>query len=120
MIDSSTRFRISSCGCNRFRFGLVLLLILSAVVAHAQTAGRVLGEVKDQSGRVIAGAVVTLTNFATNSETKTSTNSEGRYLFALAEPGTYRLAVEHSGFKTSIQSDLRLEIDQNERLDVTL
>jgi Carboxypeptidase regulatory-like domain len=107
-------------GSSCFRFGLVLLLTLSAAVAHAQTAGRILGDVKDQSGGVIPGAAVTLTNLATNSKARTSTSSEGRYLFALVEPGMYRLAVEHSGFKTSIQSDLRLEVDQNERLDVTL
>jgi hypothetical protein len=97
-----------------------VLLILTAAVAHAQTAGLILGDVKDQSGGVIPGAVVTLTNLATNSKTRTSTSSEGRYLFALVEPGMYRLAVEHSGFKTSIQSDLRLEVDQNERLNFTL
>ena len=120
MIDSGTRFRISMCGGNRFWFGLIALLILTAALVRAQTAGRILGDVKDQSGGVISESLVTLTNLATNSNTKTSTNSEGRYLFALVEPGTYRLAVEHSGFKTSIQSDLRLEVNQNERLDITL
>jgi len=120
MIDPGTRFRIPRCGSKPFRFGLAVFLMLTGAVAHSQTSGRILGDIKDQSGGVISGAVVTLTNLATNSKTKTSTNLEGRYLFALVEPGTYRLAVEHSGFKTSIQSQLRLEVDQNERLDITL
>jgi hypothetical protein len=120
MIKSSTRFRIPMCEGSLFRLGLVLFVILTAASVHAQTAGRILGEVRDQSGGIIAEAVATLTNLATNSKTKTTTNSEGHYFFALVEPGTYRLTVEHSGFKTTIQSDLRLEVNQNERLDVTL
>jgi len=61
-----------------------------------------------------------LTNQATNVSRTTTTDGEGTYLFSLVEPGTYRLTVEHGGFKKNVQSGITLEVNQNGRLDVTM
>jgi hypothetical protein len=48
-------------------FALVLAIVISAVSLYSQTSeGRILGTVFDQSGAVIAGAKVTITNTATS------------------------------------------------------
>jgi Carboxypeptidase regulatory-like domain len=101
-------------------FALFVLLLLAAPDTKAQTTGRISGTVRNHTGGVIPGAALTLTNLATNSASTTSTGSDGDYLFAVVEAGSYRLAVEHAGFKTSIQNHVQLEVNQNERLDVTL
>src|SRR5215831_18709770 len=107
-------------GTNGVVFALFVLLLLAAADANAQTTGRISGTVRDQTEAVIAGAALTLTNLATNSNSTTSTGSDGGYLFAVVEAGSYRLAVEHPGFKTSMQNHVQLEVNQNELLDVTL
>jgi hypothetical protein len=48
-------------------FALVLAIVISAVSLYSQTSeGRILGTVFDQSGAVVAGAKVTITNTATS------------------------------------------------------
>jgi hypothetical protein len=115
-----THPRVRMHGTTSVLFALFVLLLLVAPATNAQTTGRISGTVRDQTGGVIAGAALTLTNLATNSTSTTSTGSDGGYLFAVVEAGSYRLAVEHPGFKTSIQNHVQLEVNQNERLDVTL
>jgi Carboxypeptidase regulatory-like domain/TonB dependent receptor len=99
---------------------LILALMGIAAGARGQTSARFSGTVKDQSGATVAGAAVTLTNQATNVNLTTKTDGEGNYLFPRVEAGTYRLAVEHGGFKKAVQSDITLEVNQNGRLDVAL
>jgi hypothetical protein len=99
---------------------LVVSSLLLTCSASAQTAGRIVGLVKDTSSGVIPAAHLTLTNLATNSHLKTTSNADGSYLFPLVEAGDYRMTIEREGFKTSIDNNLNLEVDQNQRLDVTL
>lgn len=94
--------------------------LMAATVAWGQATARLTGTVKDQSGGAIVGATVTLTNQGTNTNQTTKTDGEGNYLFPLVDVGTYRVTVEHSGFKKNVQSGIVLEVNQNGRLDVTL
>src|SRR6266581_9468133 len=102
-----------------FLYGFLALLVVAGS-AWGQTTARLTGAVKDQSGGTMAGASVTLTNQGTNVSRTAKTDAEGNYLFSLVEPGTYRLTVEHSGFKRNVQSGITLEVNQNGRLDVSL
>lgn len=94
--------------------------LLASTAAWGQATARLTGTVKDQSGAIVAGASVTLTNEGTNISRTTKTDGEGNYLFALVDVGTYRVTVEHGGFKKNVQQDIVLETNQNARLDVTL
>lgn len=82
----------------------VLLLALAVVLfaarpSHAQVdAGSILGTVSDQSGAVISGARLTLTNEGTGVSLATTTGSEGTYKFAPVKIGTYRLEITNPGF----------------------
>jgi Carboxypeptidase regulatory-like domain len=97
-----------------------LALLAVASGAWGQATARLTGIVKDQSGATVADAAVTLTNEATNVSKTTKTDGEGNYLFPLVEVGTFRLTVEHAGFKKNVQSGITLEVNQNGRLDATL
>ena len=88
--------------------------------AWAQTKASLRGTVADQSGGVVVGAKVTLTNTGTGVARDTTTGSDGSYLFDLVPVGTYRLAVEKPGFSTFVQGGIVLELNQNGRLDVAL
>ena len=89
----------------------VALFILSIVGAQAQTAtGSVAGSVRDPSGAVVSGAVITLDNVATNEARTTKSNELGYYSFQLMPAAVYRLQVEANGFKRFVQQDIKLDV----------
>src|SRR6185503_2146175 len=107
----------------RFMFQILsaaVLLAASAVASLAQTSAEIAGLVKDPTGAAVSGASVTVTNKATGATRKVTTNSEGLYSFPSLPPGTYELRVEQTGFKISLNDNVRLEVQQSARLDVAM
>jgi hypothetical protein len=100
--------------------GSVAMLCVLAATGRAQTSGEITGLVNDSSGAAVVGANVTVTNKATGATRKIMTNSEGLYTFPSLLPGIYELRVEQSGFKTAHLDNIRLEVQQTARLDVTM
>jgi hypothetical protein len=74
----------------------------------------------DQSGGVVAAVKVTLTSERTAISRSTTSGADGGYLFDVLPAGTYKLTVEHPGFRSFLQTGVVLEVYQNGRLDVTL
>ena len=71
---------------------LAVVLFVAAVPASGQVlTSRVDGRVLDQTGAVVPGVTVTLTNVATNLARETTTNSAGLYIFPQVSRGTYRV-----------------------------
>jgi uncharacterized surface anchored protein len=62
----------------------------------AQTNASLRGTVTDQSGGVVAGAKVTLTNTGTRVARTTNSDKDGNYLFELVQVGKYKVTVEKS------------------------
>jgi len=92
---------------------------------HAATLsggnGHLGGVVTDPSGAVIAGANVKLMDENGLIVSQTNTDSSGNYSFSSLSPGNYRVQTEHSGFKTSLMTQLNVapgENQANARLDV--
>ncbi len=88
----------------------VVLALCSAVLwlsnpsrafGQATSTGSVMGVVTDQSGAVVNGATVTLTDTSTKSARTTVTNEAGRYTFVNVDPGTYELSFGKQTFATS-------------------
>lgn len=78
---------------------LALFVIVSAVGAFAQGGtGQISGTVTDQTGAVVAGAGVKVTNIATNFSRETTTNASGDYSIQLLPAGRYRVAINANGF----------------------
>src|SRR5213075_2903453 len=71
----------------------VLSLFAFCLSAQVAPVGSLVGEVKDSSGAVVAGAGVTLTNSGTMARKQTTTNAEGRFAFQLLPVGSYQLHV---------------------------
>lgn len=103
---------------------LIFVLIVSSLPAsgfgQTATTARVSGLVKDSQGAVVAGATVKLVDKATKAERTDATNSEGRYVFAAVEPGTYGISVTGQGFRTSVVSDFKADITKVATIDVEL
>ncbi len=101
-------------------WAVCLLLALSPLVLAQSERARIIGTVTDPQGAVVQGATVTVTNVATGIETKSKTDQEGRYQASELPIGSYKVKVEHEGFKTTETPSYALEINQVLRLDVKL
>ena len=98
----------------------VLLAIVCATVAFAQTyQGALRGAVRDMQG-LIPGAEVTLINEDTNATRSAMTNEVGEYAFTSILPGSYTVRVALPGFKTSERAGFRIGTQQSLVLDFTL
>lgn len=96
---------------------LMLAIITAlAVTSWAAVGGSISGTVKDSTGGVIPGAMVTVTNTALRSEFKTTTDARGYFSFPNLAVGRYDLTIEASGFK--LQRKNGLVIDVNTALEV--
>src|SRR5881296_3815276 len=105
---------------NRCLWSLLCILLLSVLPAMAQTDASISGVIRDASGAVIPGAMVTVTNPATNLVRTAISNEAGVYNFPVLQPGKYNIKVELPGFRTITQNDVELQIQQSARLDFTL
>jgi Carboxypeptidase regulatory-like domain/TonB dependent receptor-like, beta-barrel len=92
---------------------LLLLTLFFAATLFAQTStGEANGTVTDQSGAIVSGATVTLTNQATKIENRASTNESGYFIFINVQPGSYVLRVEKQGFKTTQTAPFQIGVNQ--------
>jgi hypothetical protein len=104
------------------RFALLLTIVLlntTALFAQAPTA-EITGTITDPSGAPVPGALVTLTNPATNQARTIHTNEAGAYLFPTLPPAVYNLKAESTGFGSQVRNGLELQIGQIARLDFAL
>jgi hypothetical protein len=104
----------------RVLFPVVLVLLIGSVAAAQTATSNVSGIVTDPSKAVVAGAQLELTNAATNSTYKTTTNTSGAYIFTGVQPGTYKLSVTASGFRTATVPTVKLEVAKSHTLNVQL
>lgn len=104
----------------RIRLLLPAFLLSLAVPVFAQTFGEITGEIRDASGGVIRGAVVTLTNQATGVARAVSSNEDGVYSFPSLPPGIYDLKAAMQGFQAVTRRDIELQVQQTARIDFKL
>ena len=80
----------------------LLLILFVSVVGRSQHTfrGGINGTITDQSGAVIPGAMVQITNTATNVILTTTSTSAGEFAFPELNLGKYDILVSATGFKT--------------------
>ena len=99
---------------------LVLVIVAFAVSALAQQFGEITGTTMDASGAVIVGALVSVTNTATQQVRNVTSNESGVYTVPYLVPGTYSLRVEKAGFKVSTSAGVEVHVDDVIRADFRL
>lgn len=102
-----------------------LLLLLTACVftsaAVAQsTFGSIVGTVKDQSGSVVPGATVTLTNTGSSATKTATTSAAGNYEFLNLDAGNYQVSIAAAGFKDVVFDHLVLQARDVQRIDASM
>ena len=81
----------------------VLLAVLLALPAGAQTTGTITGTVTDASKAVMPGVKVTAVSRTTGERRETTTNSTGEYVFPFLTPGAYELEFSITGFAATTE-----------------
>lgn len=102
---------------------LTLVLLLSgtmpALMAQS-SAGTILGTVTDTTGGVLPGVEVSITKIDTGQTRLAITGDEGRYTAPQLAVGIYEVRAELSGFQTSVQPSVALQIGQEALVNLTL
>ena len=106
------------------RLILALALLAAAVTpAAAQSTainGSIEGIITDQSGGVLPGVSVTITNLDTGDERVVVTNDSGLYRAPLLTLGKYRVTAELQGFKKLEQTGINLSAGQTAVISMKL
>jgi Carboxypeptidase regulatory-like domain/TonB dependent receptor len=96
-------------------------LMFCMIVVNGQTiTGRISGTVKDTTNAVLPGAIVVVTNEATQITRTAMTDEEGFYVITNLPPGDYTVAVEYGGFKKALTKNNVLVADGRLTVDATL
>lgn len=94
-----------------------LLMVTRDVKAQATASAALQGTLTDQSGGVIVGATVTLTNKDQGWTRTAITTSAGFYRFELLAAGVYSLRIKQTGFATISADHVELLVGQTTTLD---
>src|SRR5215510_10637387 len=102
------------------RNGLIAILLSVSLVTAQGFRATVVGRVTDDTGAVLPGAMITITNVGTNESRSIIVNDSGEYTIPQLAPGQYTLTAEYAGFNKVVRSGIVLETNQQARLDVVL
>jgi hypothetical protein len=117
-----------------FRLSILAALLLSAIMPLRALAGHAIppaqnvgdtqptaltGTVTDQTGAVLAGAVVTVSDGKQFTQNATS-DAKGIYRFASLPPGVYKITARLGGFKDFQTEGLTISGDEPASLDVSM
>jgi hypothetical protein len=98
----------------------IIALLFVAPLAGQEVSAGITGTVTDPTGAAIVNATVTARDMDRGTVWPTTTNAEGIYAFPRIPAGRYELKVEAQGFKTVTRPEIRLEVNQRARLDLSL
>lgn len=99
---------------------LLITLTLPQIGAAQVLYGSIIGNVKDKSDAVVAGATVKITHKETNQIRETATSSDGSYNFNTVQTGTYEITINKLGFKTYTRSGVEVTLNNVTRSDLSL
>lgn len=103
------------------RIGVVLTVgILLSSVAWAQATAEISGRVTDQSGAVLPGVEVSVTQTETGAARGAVTNEAGAYNLTNLPIGPYRLEVSLPGFRTYVQTGIVLQVGDSAAINAVL
>jgi hypothetical protein len=105
-------------------FVLLVLAVACLLVAEApgqgETTSAIVGEVRDASGAVVPGGIVTITSRETGLQRSAKTDDAGRFNFPQLKPGAYSVRAEAQGFEPRLVENVSSALGQKQTVDFTL
>lgn len=95
---------------------------LAALPALAQDAsrGNLVGQSIDQSGQVVSGVEITITNLETGLVRKVSSSDSGNFRFPLLPPGAYSVQATKAGFGVVAEENVNVRVGGNTNMNIVL
>src|SRR6476661_3987308 len=91
--------------------GAVFSGILISSAAWAQSTAQINGTVKDQTGAVLPGVEITVTQTETGISRSVVSDEGGAYILPNLAVGPYRLEAALPGFRTFVQTGIVLQVN---------
>ncbi len=98
----------------------LLLVVLAPGVAWAQATAQLNGKVTDESGGVLPGVTVTVTQTDTAFTRSVVTDDAGTWLLPNLPTGPYKIEVALQGFKTYVQTGIVLQVAASPTINTVL
>src|SRR5215469_13025323 len=96
------------------------LVPVTSGLVLGQEVAQISGNATDQSGAVVPGVTITLTQTETGVKRTGFTDTTGIYTIPNLPLGPYRLEAVKMGFRTFVQTDIVLQVGSNLTIPVTL
>jgi hypothetical protein len=116
VVNSSSAVRCLS----RLFLIFALSTALPCVLTAQEATGRIVGTVYDQTGAVVPGTRIVVTNTATHISRETVTDASGSYQVLSLPVGNYTVSADRKGFKSVTTSGSALDINQSLKVDINL
>src|SRR5262250_3895171 len=98
----------------------ILLVPIFVLAGWCAVGGSISGTIKDPTGGVIPGVMLTATNPALGTNFKATTDARGHYSLPSLPVGRYDLTIECIGFQTQKKTGLVVDSDSALELNTTL
>ena len=99
---------------------VLVLLTVSSVSAQSGVTGTIRGTVTDETGAVLPGVEVSISNTATGQTRDVLTNDVGLYRAANLTPGSYEVHAEMAGFRAFTGTGINLSVGSEVTVAITL
>jgi Carboxypeptidase regulatory-like domain/TonB dependent receptor-like, beta-barrel len=103
-----------------FMAAMIAVFFVCLPLLSQTNQGRISGAVFDQTGGVIAGATVTVTDVARGIARPLTVDSAGEYSASSLLPGTYTVRGEAKGFRAVEHTGILVQVGEDIRVDLTL
>jgi hypothetical protein len=104
----------------RFLRTALALVGLAAGAGAQETTASIAGVITDATGAVAPGVKITVQHTGTMASYSGATNQLGTYHIRSLPVGTYRLTAEAPGFRRFEASEIRVQVNEVSRVDVTM
>src|SRR5436190_18767319 len=96
------------------------IYLIAVVLVFGQAVSQVSGTVKDDSGAVVPGVEITVTQTETGARRTAMTDETGFYILPNLPLGTYRLEASKGGFRSYVQTGIELQVGCNQVIPVVI
>ena len=98
----------------------VPLLLAGLAFSQGGSTGKITGAVTDQTGGILAGATITVTDTQRGTIRTLSSDQAGAYNAPELTPGTYSVKAQYPGFKATERSNIVVEVGREYRVDLVV
>jgi hypothetical protein len=99
---------------------MIVMSLAPLGLAAQQPTGAIEGSVTDPQGAVVSTAKITARNLATGATRTVDAGEDGHYRILQLAPGNYEVKVTGEGFKTTVVSNVKVDVGVNVPLDIKM